>query len=259
MPLLTQNRELKPHGIWNWTIPAWYTRLADDTIFKTCPQAGVCAKLCYARNGTYLFKNVKAAHDRNLRMVLDDVDGWKKAMRTELGKPKFNRIIGPRQLPYPVEYEDLDDWMRGWVVSGLPAIRIHDAGDFFADWYLKAWMEIADANPHLLFYCYTKEVSLFKKFYPEFPANFRYLFSTGGLEDALITEHDRHAEVFPSPEAMSAAGYRSQDANDLLAIMLPTNRVGITANNIPHFNKKMAGRTFGQLAKGVNGAAQTQA
>lgn len=256
MPLLTQNSELKPHRIWNWTIPAWYTRLEDGSVFKTCPQAGVCAKLCYARNGTYLFKNVKAAHDRNLRMVLDDTAGWREAMNQELGMQKFNRIIGPRTLPEPVEYDDLDDWMRGWAVSGLPAIRIHDAGDFFADWYLQEWMQIAEQNPHLLFYCYTKEVSLFKRFYPEFPANFRYLFSTGGLEDHLIGDHDRHAEVFPSTEAMQAAGYRSQDANDLLAIMLPSNRIGITANNIPHFNKKMAGRTFGQLAKGVGDAKE---
>lgn len=254
MALLTQNSELKPHRIWNWTIPAWYTRLEDGSIFKTCPQAGICAKLCYARNGTYLFRNVKAAHDRNLRMVLENPDVWEMEMNQELQLPKFNRITGPRQLPYPVEYDDLGEWMRGWVVSGLPAIRIHDAGDFFADWYLERWMRIADANPHLLFYCYTKEVSLFKRYYAEFPANFHYLFSTGGLEDALITDNDRHAEVFPSPEAMRTAGYNSQDANDLLAIMLPSTRIGITANNIKHFNKKMAGRTFGEIQGGISSA-----
>jgi len=248
MALLTQNSELKPHRIWNWTIPAWHTRLEDGSIFKTCPQAGICAKLCYARNGTYLFRNVKAAHDRNLRMVLDNPDLWETQMKQELQLPKFNRIIGPRQLPYPVEYDDLGEWMRGWVVSGLPAIRIHDAGDFFADWYLERWMNIADANPHLLFYAYTKEVSLFRRYEGRLPPNFRYLFSTGGLEDHLIGD-DRHAEVFPTREALDEAGYMSQDANDLLAIMLPTSRIGITANNISHFKKKMAGRTFGDMTK----------
>jgi hypothetical protein len=251
MSLLTQNSDLKPHRIWNWTIPAWYTRLEDGTMFKTCPQAGICAKLCYARNGTYLFRNVKAAHDRNLRFALDETDAWEAAINAELQLPKFRKITGPRELPYPVEYDDLGDWMRGWVASGLPAIRIHDAGDFFADWYLERWMKIADANPQLLFYCYTKEISLFRKHSVNFPANFHYLFSTGGLEDDLITNNDRHAEVFPSPEHMRLAGYGSQDANDLLAIMLPTNKIGITANNIKHFNKKMAGRTFGELAQGV--------
>ncbi|NBR70718.1 MAG: hypothetical protein EBT75_01255 [Proteobacteria bacterium] len=246
MALLTQNSELKPHGIWNWTIPAWYTTLADGTRFKTCPQAGVCAQLCYARNGTYLFKNVRAAHDRNLQFVLDTPTEWRDAMLFELRKPKFNRIVGPRDLPYPIEYTMLDDWMQGWARSGLPAIRIHDAGDFFAEWYLDLWLEIAHANPHLLFYAYTKEVSLFNGYKGVFPPNFRYLFSTGGLEDHLI-DGQRHAEVFPTLEALETAGYISQGANDLLAIMLPTNNIGITANNIAHFKKKMAGKTFGEL------------
>lgn len=247
--LLTQNRELKPHRIWNWSIPAWYTRLEDGSVFKTCPQAGVCAKLCYARNGTYLFKNVKAAHDRNLRMVLNDRDAWYHAMLKELSLPKFNKIVGPRSLPSPVSYDDLDDWMKTWAVSGLPAIRIHDSGDFFSHWYLWMWIMVANANPHLLFYCYTKEVSLFKKYGVDCPPNFRYLFSTGGLEDHLIEPDDRHADVFPSREAMELAGYHSQDANDLLAVMLPHTRIGITANNIPHFNKRMAGKTFSQLSQ----------
>ena len=246
MGLLTQNSELKPHRIWNWTIPAWYTILGNGSRFKTCPQAGVCAQLCYARNGTYLFKNVRAAHDRNLRFVLDTPEAWRDAMLAELRQPKFNRIIGARQLPYPIGYTDLDDWMKGWASSGLPAIRIHDAGDFFADWYLDLWLEIADANPHLLFYAYTKEVSLFRRYEGRLPQNFRYLFSTGGLEDHLI-EDSRHAEVFPTREALDEAGYMSQDANDLLAIMLPTTKIGITANNISHFKKKMAGKTFGEL------------
>jgi len=82
----------------------------------------------------------------------------------------------------------------------------------------------------------------------ESTANFRYLFSTGGREDDLIdNDTDRHADVFPSLEAITAAGYESQDANDLLAIALPTVRVGITANNIRHFNKKMNGRRFSEL------------
>jgi hypothetical protein len=77
--------------------------------------------------------------------------------------------------------------------------------------------------------------------------NFRYLFSTGGLSDDLIEDGDRHADVFPGEAEMAAAGYLSQDASDLLAILLPTNRIGIPANNIPHFNKKMAGRRFSEL------------
>jgi hypothetical protein len=48
--LLTQNRELKAIGVWNWTLPAWAGRLDDGRTFNTCPSAGICAKVCYASN-----------------------------------------------------------------------------------------------------------------------------------------------------------------------------------------------------------------
>jgi hypothetical protein len=70
----------------------------------------------------------------------------------------------------------------------------------------------------------------------------------GGKQDHLINkETDRHAEVFPDDVAILDAGYMSQDASDLLAITLPSNKIGIPANNIRHFNKKLAGRTFGDV------------
>jgi hypothetical protein len=46
---------------------------------------------------------------------------------------------------------------------------------------------------------------------------------------------------------MESLGYTSQEESDLLCILLPTTRVGIVANNIVHFNKKMAGRSFSEL------------
>jgi hypothetical protein len=83
---------------------------------------------------------------------------------------------------------------------------------------------------------------------PNCPANFRYLYSMGGKEDHLVDkDKDRHADVFPDDAAILDAGYMNQEASDLLAITLPTTRIGIPANNIKHFNKKMQRRTFGEL------------
>jgi hypothetical protein len=187
---------------------------------NVCPQAGACASFCYARSGTYNFSNVKRRHIQNLEYILEDPDGWFNQMLEEVQKPK----------------------MAG------KHIRIHDAGDFFTEDYLHLWIKIAELTPEVTFYCYTKEVTLFKR--QKFPSNFKYLFSMGGKEDHLIDlENDRHAEVFKDDAAILDAGYGNQDASDLLAITLPTNKIGIPANNIRHFNKKMAGRTFGQLQK----------
>jgi len=40
--LLTQNRELRREGIFNWTLPAWAGRFADGRTYNTCPEPGAC-------------------------------------------------------------------------------------------------------------------------------------------------------------------------------------------------------------------------
>jgi hypothetical protein len=216
--LLTQNQELREIGVSNWTLPAWAGRLSDGRTYNTCPSAGVCAKVCYARNGTYRFSNVLARHEANLAYVLDDLPGWQVHMTWEIQRRREFRYV-----------------------------RIHDAGDFFSDAYLMAWLDIARDCPRTGMYCYTKEISRFRRLVePDPPPNFMWVYSYGGREDHLINpERDRVADVFPDDESMIAAGFVSQDASDLLAVTGPP-KVGIPANNIPQFRKKMAGRTFRQ-------------
>jgi hypothetical protein len=245
MPLLTQNSELKPHRIYNFAIPAWFIRL-DGKVFKTCPNAGACAQVCYARNGTYLFSNVLAAHTKNLRLTLDEPNLFRALINKELSHKRFKPTFKPRQMPEGIELTD-DNWLQTWIRNGGAAVRIHDSGDFYSEPYLYLWFAIAADNPQILFYAYTKEVAMLKQHGKKAPVNFRWLYSTGGLQDDLITDDDRRADVFPDEQAISDAGYTSQDATDLLAILLKTNFVGIPANNIKHFNKKMAGRRFSEL------------
>lgn len=217
--LLTQNGELRREGIWNWTIPAWAGRLPDGRTYNTCPSAGVCAKACYARAGAYRFSNVLARHQQNLMYVLDDLDGWREQMTAEVAHRRHQ---------------------GGWV-------RIHDAGDFFSDDYLAAWLQIARDTPGVRFYCYTKEIDRFRRLVePDPPPNFLWVFSFGGTQDGeLRPGEDRVADVFPDAESMAAAGYADQSASDLLAVTGPP-LVGIPANNIPHYRKNQAGRTFAQ-------------
>lgn len=221
--LLTQNSELRPDGIYNWSIPALAAKLSNGKNIKTCPNAGACANVCYARNGTYNFSNVKARHTANLEYVINDPQGWFAQMLEEVNHPR----------------------MRGKYV------RIHDSGDFFSEDYLLLWLKIALLTPDVTFYCYTKEVSMFKRVVEyDCPKNFRYLYSLGGREDYLIDlELDRHADVFPDDAAILEAGYANQDASDLLAITLTSNKIGIPQNNIPQFRKRLAGRTFGEVQK----------
>ena len=69
--------------------------------------------------------------------------------------------------------------------------RIHVAGDFFNEDYFYAWMVIANLNPHILFYAYTKSLRFWianMDFVDHLP-NFILTASFGGREDELISEH----------------------------------------------------------------------
>ena len=246
--LLRSNSELRADKVWNWTLPAWVVKRENGAAFNVCPSAGACKDYCYARNGTYLFPQVRAAHLRNLSMVLDHIDEWKEEMIGELGRKKF-RPSGECRLPHLIDELELDTWCDWWARAGGSAVRIHDSGDFFSDEYLKAWIYIARQVPDVLFYAYTKEVSRTKRVLADdSPSNFRVIFSLGGVEDHLIDlDNDRHAEVFHDLTQLEAAGYTDQEESDLLCVLLPTNKVGVPANNIRHFVRKMNGRTFGEL------------
>ena len=173
------NSELRKDGIFVWSIPALNARLSDGSNFVTCPNAGICAKLCYARSGTFNFSNVRAAHLRNLEATLGDLEGWRDEVIEELRHKRFR--------------------------DGK-AVRIHDAGDFYSAAYLAAWLDIATITPDVMFYAYTKEVELVKGI-GALPSNFAILFSKGGKQDHLIEPGDRHAEVFPDKESLIEAGY----------------------------------------------------
>lgn len=214
--LLTQNSNLRKHGIFNWCLPAWAGRLPDGRSYNTCPSAGICHQVCYARTGTYRFRNVLERHQRNLAYVLDDLPGWEQQMVAEIRRKKRPIIV-----------------------------RVHDAGDFFADDYLRAWLRVMAACPDSRFYTYTKEISRLRKLVERRPpANFKWAYSYGGIEDFTISHpQDRVVDVFPDTATLEAAGYHSQQDSDLLAVDGPAP-VGIPANNIPHFIRKQGDRTF---------------
>jgi len=240
--LLTQNSELRRNGIWNWTLPAFVVKLSDGTRFNTCPHAGSCARVCYARFGTYRFSNVRDRHMRNLEYLLGDGDNWEAQMTREVAHTRFN----PSGKPHTLPFDECDPFVARWAATGGKAIRIHDAGDFFSAEYLARWVRIALSRPHVLFYAYTKEISLLLD--TELPDNFRIIFSYGGTEDHLINrDTHRHADVFPTEQELDANGYFNQEDNDILAAIAPTTRIGIVMNNIPATFKKFAGKPMSRM------------
>lgn len=222
MKLFTQNSDLKKTGVFGWTLPAHWVKLTDGTKFNTCPNAGICAAFCYAKNGTFMFSNVRKAHTEKLELVLNEREKWLELINAELKLKKYNGKF----------------------------IRIHDAGDFFSTQYAIDWISIANENPQCIFYTYTKEVKLFKEI-GALPKNFITIYSFGGKQDYLIDkETDRHSDVFNDYGEMIKAGYNDIGADDSQAAINKNFKVGLYRNNIKHFIKKMGNKKFSEWQNG---------
>ncbi|MFB7674041.1 hypothetical protein ACFC26_21780 [Kitasatospora purpeofusca] len=218
------NSDLNRDGttIYTWSLPAnWTFRRTDGSVGNTCPEAGVCARLCYATERTSSYRrlpNVLASHRQNLAMVLETPREWEQWMIEELRHPRFHGAV----------------------------VRIHDAGDFFDDEYTEAWLRIMRSAPHVRFYAYTKAVDRFARIVaPVKPDNFKYTLSLGGKEDVMIDlTTQRHADVFPTTEALEAAGYVDQAASDLLAVAADVVRVGMAVNQNATIRKRLGSHAF---------------
>ncbi len=226
--LTDNNRDLNRGGtkIYTWTLPAWVVSLPDGRRINTCPEAGVCARLCYATAPTSSYRrlpNVLAAHQQNLVMVLDTPREWEQWMVEELRHRRFHGAV----------------------------VRVHDAGDFFSDSYAEAWLRIMRSAPHARFYAYTKAVDRFRRIVaPAKPENFEYTLSLGGREDHLIDlTRERHADVFPTTTALEEAGYLDQAASDLLSVAPDVVRVGMATNPNPVTRRRQGPHTFGELQR----------
>jgi hypothetical protein len=101
--------------------------------------------------------------------------------------------------------------MATLVLESLPAdakiVRLHVSGDFFSDAYFLAWMDVARAKPEILFYTYTKSLSIWLRHRPIVPENFKLTASEGGKHDDHIESDSlKFARVFFSIEAAQELG-----------------------------------------------------
>ena len=182
-------------------IPAF--KSADG--FKTCPQAGACAPICYARQGTYRWPATIKAREHNLKRA--------RECDTPAGRVGF------------ILDANLD-------LKRIKAclVRIHDSGDFFNQRYLDAWKEIARQNPSKTFYAYTKSLHLD---WSDLPLNFRVTQSEGGLMDHQIDRTLPHSRIFSTHYQRERAGYRDGTRTDSLAIRGAT-RIGLVYHGGKH-------------------------
>jgi hypothetical protein len=189
MEILTQNSKMRKTSasagvrIFNFSIPAYKTKSGKIT----CPFAADCVKFCYAQKGNYTrFPVVKESQEK--KYLLTKEDNFVDLITAAIKRKKATHI------------------------------RIHDSGDFYSINYLLKWVNIANDNPGVTFYAYTKSIQFFKGCI-NIPANMIIIYSEGSKKDELIDiAKDRHARIFQSIKELTGAGYIDASTNDLQAI-----------------------------------------
>lgn len=166
-------------------------QLRSQTGQATCPYAGSCKAYCYAKYGWFHRPVVRAKYERNLAEVM-----------------KHDR--NPERLAAAL----VDDIAQFY--PALSHVRLHDSGDFFARWYVQAWVEVAQICDDVVFYGYTKSLPLVD--FGALPKNLRLVQSYGGLRDRDIDRRRPHARVFASLGDLVEAGYTNGIGSDLPVI-----------------------------------------
>jgi hypothetical protein len=182
--------------IFNFSIPAGNDKKSGKI---TCPFAGSCLKLCYAKRGMYRFGNVERALTK--RYEASKEANFVQTITDELAKVKKDKQT---------------------------YVRIHDSGDFYSPAYFAKWLEIARLNPSVRFYAYTKSHSFIRGI--NLPENMDLIFSLGSTKDELInTETERHSKIFYSVDEMQANGYSDASYLDILATKwhTPNHKIGL--------------------------------
>jgi hypothetical protein len=112
--------------------------------------------------------------------------------------------------------QEMIDALTVALPSKATHIRIHGSGDFFNQDYFDAWLAIAQANPLVRFWAYTKSIRYWVARINSVPENLILQASYGGRDDALIATHAlKYVRVVASREEADDAGLPVCVADDL--------------------------------------------
>lgn len=158
--------------VYDLTLPALSGIVVDEETndfveITTCPGAGECQLFCYARKGGYvMFPASSMSAAQALNFLVNDPKGYMNRVNQEIQQIKGKTDKRNIQL----------------------VVRWHDAGDFFSKEYLDLAFDVANSNPTVKFYAYTKmgDVATGGK-----PANFIVNFSSGAkrAQDKKVEIH----------------------------------------------------------------------
>lgn len=112
------------------------------------------------------------------------------------------------------------DFVKNGGIPIIPkdckAIRIHSSGDFFNQTYFDMWVKLAEDNPSIEMWAYTKSLKYWINRLNEIPKNLILTASYGGKTDDLIEKFNlKNVKVYSNLEEVPTD--RPIDTNDKFA------------------------------------------
>ena len=184
-------------------------KLSKDTLIfslpagKTCPGADQC-------------KSMALIDDNGKRFIQDGPNTqfrcFAASAEVQYDGPFKNRAENYQQIQTALKQglfncvELINSSIQQKRTKKTTKVRIHESGDFFSGAYLDAWIQVAQMNPDLKFYCYSKSLQLF--YCLPLPSNFYMTASYGGKWDKMIDDSffPRYAKVVMYQEDADALG-----------------------------------------------------
>jgi hypothetical protein len=162
-------------------------KLAKDTLIFNLPAGKTCP-------GAMFCKSFAVVDDNGKRTIQDgkhtEFRCFAASSEVQYDAVFNNRASNLQMIVDAIQHEIAADLINNSIqfyrTRKTTKVRIHESGDFFSGAYLDAWIEVAQRNPDLKFYCYSKSLQLFLHF--NLPSNFYMTASYGGKYDYLIDE-----------------------------------------------------------------------
>jgi hypothetical protein len=177
----TGNGKLKNRLIFN--IPAGYA----------CPHAGVCKTMADRVTGKIMdlpqFTGTEADEYRCFAAMAETRPTVREARWHNWDLLREVMYMGGDQAMLICNLIDLSLMVQ----PEKDLIRVHEAGDFWTEQYMRAWFMVAASRPHQKFYAYTKSLGMWLNLKDIIPPNFYLTASQGGTLDYLIP---KYPEVF---------------------------------------------------------------
>lgn len=118
-------------------------------------------------------------------------------------------------------------------------IRLHVSGDFFSQTYFDAWIKVAERNPHIVMYAYTKSIPFWLNRHARIPQNLILTASFGSKYDELIEKHGLKCARVVFSEAEAAALGLPIDHDDSHA-MAPTGNFALLLHGVQPLGSEAA-------------------